>query len=79
MADALDSFASPRLNKRHQRYARFARARHSKQQLSWLQEQATRLGTSPAAIFALLDTHSRNEIFHAVSLVALGLVVDEGH
>ena len=79
MADAVDTFASPRLLKRHQRYARFARMRHSKQDLEWMQVQATRLGTSVAAIFALLSLHSREEIFHAASVGALSSVVDEGH
>jgi len=47
MAD-LDSKASPRLYKHHQRFARYARVRHSKQLYEFLTVQAARLSTTQA-------------------------------
>jgi hypothetical protein len=67
MAD-FDSLASPRLHKRHQRYANFTRLNHSKQELSFLSLQATRLGTTSAAIFGLLDSYTAEQIAAATSL-----------
>ena len=68
MADAVDTHASPRLFKRHQRYANFSRLNHSKQELEWLSVQATRLSTTPAAVFAALDSMTADQIEAALSL-----------
>lgn len=70
MAD-IDTLASPRSHKRHQRYANFSRLNHSKQELSFLTQQATRLGTTPANIFHLLDSFTAGQIKGAASLGAL--------
>ena len=68
MADAVDTFASPRLYKRHQRYANFSRLQHSKQELQFLATEATRLGTTSATIFSLLDEFTADQIRAATSL-----------
>ena len=68
MADAVDTNASPRLFKRHQRYANFSRLNHSKQELSFLATEATRLGTTSANIFHLLDSYTADQIRAASSL-----------
>jgi hypothetical protein len=68
MADAVDTHASPRLFKRHQRYANFSRLNHSKQELSFLATEATRLGTTSANIFHLLDSYTADQIRAASSL-----------
>ncbi len=60
--------ASSRLYKRHQRYARDNRLNHSKQELEWLNVQATRLSTTAAAVFAALDTMTADQIEAAGSL-----------
>ena len=60
--------ASSRLYKRHQRYARDNRLNHSKQELEWLNVQATRLSTTPAAVFAALDSMTADQIKAALSL-----------
>ncbi len=60
--------ASSRLYKRHQRYARDNRLNHSKQELEWLNVQATRLSTAAAAVFAALDTMTADQIEAAGSL-----------
>ena len=68
MADAVDTHASPRLFKRHQRYANFSRLNHSKQELSFLATEATRLSTTSANIFHLLDSYTADQIRAASSL-----------
>ena len=70
MAD-VDTAASPRLFKRHQRYANFSRLNHSKQELAFLSQQATRLGTTEAIIFSKLDAFTADQIRAAASLGAL--------
>ena len=60
--------ASPRLHRRHQRYARDTRLNHSKQELEWLNVQAIRLSTTAAAVFAALDTMTADQIEAAGSL-----------
>jgi hypothetical protein len=70
MADT-DTLASPRSYKRHQRYANFSRLNHSKQELSFLTVEATRLSTTPANIFHLLDSFTADQIRAAATLGAL--------
>jgi len=70
MAD-IDTRASPRSHKQHQRYANFSRLNHSKQTLNFLTVQANRLGTSPANIFHLLDSFTADQIKAAATLGAL--------
>lgn len=58
MADT-DTYGNPKLeHSKHQRYRRLARVRHSKQFELFLTTEATRLSTTAAAIFALLDTNT---------------------
>ncbi len=66
--DSVVATASSRLYRRHQRYARSLRLNHSKQELEWLHVQATRLSTTPAAVFAALDSMTADQIEAAVSL-----------
>ena len=73
MADAIDTLASPRSRKRHQRYAQFSRLNHSKQELSFLQTEATRLGTTVAAIFGALDSYTADQVRGAAAKSDLGL------
>jgi len=73
MADTNDTLASPRLFKRHQRYANFSRLNHSKQELSFLNTQATRLGATVAQIFSALDSYTADQIVAATSKGQLGL------
>jgi hypothetical protein len=73
MADAIDKLATPRLFKRHQRYAQFSRLNHSKQELSFLQTEATRLGTTVAHIFSALDAYTADQVRSATSKSQLGL------
>jgi hypothetical protein len=73
MADASDTNASPRLRKRHQRYAQFSRLNHNKQELSFLTAQATRLGTTAAAIFGALDSYTTDQVLAATSKSQIGL------
>ena len=72
MADAIDIQVSPRLFKRHQRYAQFSRLNHSKQELSFLQTQATRLSLTVAQVFSALDSYTADQIVAAASKTALG-------
>ena len=69
----IDTYAPPRLRKRHQRYAQFSRLNHSKQELSFLQVEATRLGTTVAAIFGALDSYTADQVYLAASKSAIGL------
>jgi hypothetical protein len=69
--DAVNTHASPREYKRHQRYARYVRLRHGKQEIDFLSTEATRLGTTEAEIFALLDSYTADQIRAASSLGAL--------
>jgi hypothetical protein len=79
MAD-LDTNASPLSHSKHQRYRRLARVRHSKQFEEFLTVQATRLSTTTAAIFALLDSYTADMIAAAASVGALPAVNSEhGH
>jgi hypothetical protein len=67
--------ASPREYDQHQRHRQFSRVRHSQQELAYLQQQATRLGTTPAVIFAKLDFYSAERISAAANLAALPVPV----
>jgi hypothetical protein len=73
MADATSNLVSPRLAKRYQRYARFTRINHSKQQLSFLKAQATRLGTTVAKVFAAHDSYTAEQVRKATSKSQLGI------
>jgi hypothetical protein len=73
MADANDTHASPREYKRHQRYSRFSRLNHSKQELSFLTTEATRLSVTTAQIFAALDSYTADQIRAATSASQLGI------
>ena len=73
MADAIDIQVSPRLFKRHQRYAQFSRLNHSKQELSFLKTEATRLSTTVAKIFSALDSHTADQVRAAASKTDLGI------
>ncbi len=70
MADQ-DTHASPQDHSKHQRYRRLARVRHSHQFEEFLVVQAARLGTSPAAIFAFLNTNTADQITAAATKAAL--------
>lgn len=72
MADS-DTHASPRLYKRHQRYANFNRLNHSKQELEFFAVQAARLSLSEAQIFSALDSFTADQIRAAADAAALGL------
>jgi hypothetical protein len=67
--DSVVAAASSRLYKRHQRYARQDRLNHSKQELEWLNVQATRLSTTAAVVFAALDSYTADQI-EAMSVLA---------
>ena len=73
MADAINPNVSPISRKRHQARARFARLNHSKQTLSFLSVHATRLGTTVAAVFGALDSHTAEQVRKAANKNALGL------
>jgi len=73
MADAINTLAAPHLRKRHQRYAQFSRLNHSKQEISFLSTQATRLGTTAAAIFGALDSYTADQVVAAASTSDLGI------
>ena len=73
MADAVDTQASPRENKRHQRYANFSRLNHSKQELSFLATEATRLSTTSALIFHALDSYTADQIRAATNKSQIGI------
>ena len=73
MADAINTLASPLSRKRHQRYAQFSRLNHSKQELSFLQTEATRLSTTVAAIFGALDSYTADQVRAAASKTDLGI------
>ena len=73
MADAVDTQASPRLFKRHQRYSNFSRLNHSKQELAFLATQATRLSTTNALIFYALDSYTADQIRAATSKAQIGI------
>lgn len=73
MADATDTLASPRLFRRHQRYSNFSRLNHSRHELSFLSTQATRLGTTAAAIFGALDSYTTDQVLAATSKSQIGL------
>ena len=62
--DAPVAAATPRLHRRHQRYARDNRLNHSKQELEWLNAQAARLGgtATAATVFAALDSYTTEQI-----------------
>lgn len=62
---------SPRLFKRHQRYANFSRLNYSKQQIEFIDTQAVRLGSSDSVIFAKLNTYTADQIAAAVNLAAI--------
>ena len=70
MADT-DTFASPQSHMKHQRNRRLARVRHSRQFEEFLTVQATRLSTTTAAIFALLNSNTADQIKAAASTGAL--------
>jgi len=63
--------ASPRLYSRHLRHAAFARMRHSEQRQAFLNQQATRLSTTEAALFADLKKDSALRIKDAASTAGL--------
>ncbi len=67
----IDKSASPRLFKRHQRYATFSRTRHSKQEIEFIDTQATRLGSTDDVIFAKLNKYTADQIAAAVNLAAI--------
>jgi hypothetical protein len=68
MAFDLDSHASPRLYKRHQRHSQDGRLRHSKQFGEFLEVEATRLSTTTDVLYAKLDTYTADQIRAASSL-----------
>jgi len=71
MAD-LDTYSSPKLeHSKHQRYRRAARVRHSKNFENFLIVEAARLSTTPATIFALLDSNTAAMIRAATSTAQL--------
>ena len=72
MADAANTHASPRLFKRHQRYANFSRLNHSKQELEFLAVQATRLGITSAQVFHALDSYTADQIHAAATAGDIG-------
>lgn len=71
--DAPVAAASPRLYRRHQRYANDNRLNHSKQELEFLNVQATRLSTTPAKIFAALDVYTADQVVAATNKSQLGI------
>ena len=73
MADAIDTQTSPLSRKRHQRYANFSRLNHSRQELSFLSTEATRLSTTPALIFHSLDSYTADQVHRAATKSAIGL------
>ena len=62
LTDAPVAAASVRLHRRHQRYARDNRLNHSKQELEWLTVQAHRLSSTPALVFAALNSYTTEQI-----------------
>jgi hypothetical protein len=71
--DAADSLASPRLFRRHQRYARYTRLNHSKQEIEFLAVEAARLSTTEALIFGALDSYTADQIRAASAKSDIGL------
>jgi hypothetical protein len=59
-----DTKASPRLYRRHQRYANYSRLRYGAQERAWLTQQAERLESAGAdqTIFDYLYTNTAGEI-----------------
>jgi len=68
-----DAPASPRLFRRHQRYARFNRLNHSKQEIEFLAVEAARLSRTEAQIFGALDSYTADQIRAASTASQLGL------
>ena len=73
MADAINTQTPPRSRRRHQRYAQFSRLNHSRQELSFLSTEATRLRTTPALIFHALDSYTADQVRAAASAGDIGL------
>lgn len=63
--------ASPRLFRRHQRYARRARLVYSQQELAFLETQANRLSSTVAIVFAKLNKYTADQVHGAASLAAI--------
>lgn len=62
---------SPRLDKRHKRYASDARHGRSQQENEFLRVQAARLSTTTAILFGKLSKYSADQIANAASLSAI--------
>lgn len=62
---------SPRCYQNHSRHDQYARVRHSKQELAYLQAEATRLSSTPAVIFAKLQKYGATRVSAAPNLAAL--------
>lgn len=66
--------ASPREYNKHQRYARFARVRHSQQELAFLAEIAAKLGggaVTTAVVFAKIAKYGADQVKAATNISQL--------
>lgn len=62
---------SPRCHKNHERHDRFARVRHSQQEIAFLAAQATRLSSTSAVIFAKVVKYGADRVKAAALLTDL--------
>ncbi len=62
---------SPREYNKHQRHSRFADLRHGAQDNAFLTQQATRLSSTPAVIFAKITKYGADSVKAAANLAAI--------
>lgn len=61
----------PREYNEHQRHSEFARMRHDNQRVAFLAQQATRLSTTSAIVFAKVTKYGEDRVRAAANLAAL--------
>lgn len=62
---------SPRCHQNHDRHDHIARKRHSRQELAFLDAQATRLSSTRAVVFTKLQKYGADRVKAAANLAAL--------
>lgn len=70
---APETHATRRLYTRHARYSRFDRLNYSKQEMEFLDAQASRLSRSDSQLFTALKTYTAEQIVAATLASHIGL------